>query len=113
MGFGKSLGKFVKSPKRMAAAAVTMGGSEIWRGGLRDLLLGKKEATCLSLVLLRVSAKGTPCIGKAVVLPLEPLQLWRHHVDVFLVNERAHIVQSEVSRLPNLLLKSRLPKPAP
>lgn len=43
MGFGKSLGKFVKSPKRMAAAAVTMGGSEIWRGGLKDLLLGKKE----------------------------------------------------------------------
>jgi hypothetical protein len=35
--------------------------------------------------------------------------LGRCHVDVFLVNERTHMVQSEVSRLPNLLLKSRLP----
>lgn len=44
MGFGRSLGKFVKDPKRMATAVVTLGGSELYRGlGLKDLLMGKKS----------------------------------------------------------------------
>lgn len=42
MGIGSSFKKFVSNPKRVATAAVTLGGSEVWRG-LAKPLFGKKD----------------------------------------------------------------------
>ncbi len=43
MGLGSSFKKFTSNPKRMATAAITLGGSEVWRK-LKDPLLGKKDS---------------------------------------------------------------------
>lgn len=48
MGFGSSFKKFTSNPGRMAAAGLTLGGSEVLRAadkslGIKDMLLGKKN----------------------------------------------------------------------